>query len=42
MRVFSFDELEDAPLIIDAIYKGGTAGNVTDDPLTKLLPRTSN
>lgn len=42
MRVFSFNELEDAPLIIDAIYKGGSAGNVKDDPLTKLLPKTSN
>lgn len=42
MRVFLFDELEDAPLIIDAIYKGGSEGNVKDDPLTKLLPRTSN
>ncbi|WP_049729822.1 restriction endonuclease [Dorea sp. D27] len=42
MRVFSYEELEEAPLIIDAIYKGGSEGNVKDDPLTKLLPRTSN
>ncbi len=42
MRIFSYEELEDAPLIIDAIYKGGSEGNIKDDPLSRLLPRTSN
>ena len=38
-RVFEFDSLNrDTPLIIDAIYKGGTSGNWSDDPLTKILP----
>lgn len=36
-KEFSFDELSDADLIIDAIYKGGTFKNVRDDPLSKLL-----
>lgn len=34
---FKFDELGKADLIIDAVYKGGTAGNAGDDPLVKLL-----
>ena len=34
-----FSGLEHAELIIDCIYKGGTAGNAGDDPLTKLMPR---
>lgn len=39
---FKFDELRDAPLIIDAIYKGGRAGNTSDDPLSKLFPKLGN
>lgn len=42
MKVFSFNELADAPLQIEAIYKGGSVGNINDDPLHILLPRTSN
>ncbi|MFW9804443.1 MAG: restriction endonuclease [Candidatus Thorarchaeota archaeon] len=38
-RVYEFDELETADLIVDAVYKGGTAGTFADDPLAKrLLP----
>lgn len=37
MRNFNFEELEGAPLIIDANYKGGSNGNAGDDPITKLL-----
>jgi hypothetical protein len=38
-KVFEFDELETADLIVDAIYKGGSAGTFADDPLAKkLLP----
>jgi len=33
----SFDELERADLIVDSIYKGGTFGDVRDDPLSKLM-----
>lgn len=42
MKIYRFDELEDAPLLIDAIYQGGALGNIKDDPLHLLLPRTSN
>ncbi len=38
MRSFSFEELDDAPLIIDAIYMGGCNGNAGDDPISRLLP----
>lgn len=33
-----FEALESADLVVDAIYLGGTAKNVTDDPVAKLLP----
>ena len=42
MEVFEYKDLEEAPLIIDCIYKGGTAKNIKDEPLHRLLPRTSN
>ncbi len=42
MREFSFSELANAPLIIDAVYKGGTSGNAGDDPINKLLPGVGN
>jgi len=35
--VFKFEELENADLVVDAIYEGGRSGNAGDDPLTKLL-----
>lgn len=38
----SFDKLEKADLIIDAIYKGGKNGNSGDDPLSKLFPKLGN
>ncbi len=34
---FSFNQLNDVDLIVDAVYKGGDKGNVGDDPLSKLL-----
>ncbi|KGX92816.1 hypothetical protein N781_15835 [Pontibacillus halophilus JSM 076056 = DSM 19796] len=35
---FKYEELEEAPLIVNAIYEGGTKGNpAADDPLTKLF-----
>lgn len=37
MRSFPFDQLSDAPLIVDASYVGGRAGNAGDDPFPKLL-----
>lgn len=42
VRRFRFDELEDAPLIVDAIYEGGLKGNIGDDPITKLIPSCEN
>lgn len=43
MAVFKFEELEKAPLIIDAIYKGNNKyKDIRDEPLHELLPKTSN
>jgi len=39
---YKFDELKNAPLIIDAIYKGGKKGNSGDDPISKLFPKLGN
>jgi hypothetical protein len=36
-QIFTFDELQYADLIVDAVYKGGTRGNASDDPLHKLI-----
>lgn len=33
-----FNQLGDADLVIDKVYKGGVAGSAGDDPLAKLLP----
>ncbi len=37
-RVFSFTELTEADLVVDAIYQGGNAGHSGDDPVGRLLP----
>ena len=42
MRIFHFDELENAPLLIDAVYQGGLKNTFGDEPLPKLLPGASN
>ena len=42
VKRFRFDELEDAPLVVDAIYEGGVKGNIGDDPITKLIPSCEN
>ncbi len=36
VRRFGFDELPYSDLIIDAIYEGGAANNISDDPLGRL------
>ncbi|WP_374251153.1 hypothetical protein [Micromonospora sp. R77] len=36
--VVPFHSLQDADLIVDAVYKGGLRGSVADDPLGRLLP----
>jgi Restriction endonuclease AspBHI N-terminal/Restriction endonuclease len=33
-----FDDLADADLLLERVYRGGVAGNVGDDPLARLLP----
>lgn len=42
MKTFRYEELEMADLLIDAIYEGGNAGNVSDDPISKILLGTGN
>lgn len=36
-EIFEFTELAEAPLVPNAIYKGGQNKTVADDPITKLL-----
>jgi hypothetical protein len=35
-KVVPFDELAEADLVIDAVYRGGVANNAADEPLHKL------
>lgn len=37
-NVVEFDQLAIADLVLDCVYKGGSAGGTWDDPLCKLLP----
>lgn len=37
-----FDRLTGADLVLDRVYRGGTAGNSSDDPLSRLLPGVGN
>lgn len=39
---YAFEDLEKADLVIDAIYKGGLAPNMSADPFHKLLPNCEN
>jgi hypothetical protein len=38
MHQFSFDDLPEVDLALDATYKGGSFKDVRDDPLARLLP----
>ncbi|MCR5701822.1 MAG: restriction endonuclease [Lachnospiraceae bacterium] len=38
----SFEDLEKADLIVDCIYKGGTAPDMSAEPFHKLIPRCEN
>ena len=40
--VYEFKDLKNADLVVDAIYKGGKAGNAGDDPIIKLFPKLQN
>ncbi len=37
-----FEDLEKADLVVDAIYKGGTASNMSAEPFHKLIPGCEN
>ena len=39
---FPFAELRKSPLIVDAIYEGGTSGNLGDDPIHRLIKACGN
>lgn len=39
---FEYDALSTAPLMVDAIYRGGNQKNVAAEPLHILMPRTGN
>lgn len=36
-KIYDFNELQTADLVIDAIYEGGKQGNAGDDPISKLI-----
>lgn len=42
VQVFSYQDLQTADLIIDAVYEGGSFGNAGDDPISKLLSGAGN
>lgn len=42
MRTIPNELLPSSDLIIDAVYEGGASGNVTDDPLSKILQGVGN
>lgn len=42
MNSVSFSKITSADLVVDAIYEGGSAGNTSDDPISKLLPGCGN
>ena len=42
MTEFGFEELPDAPLLIDAVYKSGPDKNIKAEPLTRLFPKLAN
>ena len=36
--IIPFSKISSSSLIVDAIYEGGNAGNISDDPISKILP----
>lgn len=36
--IIPFSKISSSSLIVDAIYEGGNVGNISDDPISKLLP----
>lgn len=41
-KIIPFDQLEEADLYVDAIYKGGSAPNISSEVLYKLMPGCGN
>ena len=37
MKSFKFDELTTSPLVVDAVYEGGTIGNLKSEVISKVL-----
>ncbi len=42
MRIIPNEHLSSSDLIIDAMYEGGASGNVTDDPISRILQGVGN
>ena len=42
VRVFSYQELPNADLIVDAIYEGAVGGQISGEALSHLLPKIGN
>ena len=42
IKTHAFNTLNTSDLIIDALYEGGSQGNMADEPIHKILPGISN
>ena len=41
-QIIPFEKLETADLIVDAVYEGGSTGQLSGEPISKLLPGCGN
>ena len=41
MKTFKFDELETSPLVLDAVYEGGSKGGLSSEVISKVLSAQS-
>ncbi|MFH1981298.1 MAG: restriction endonuclease [Pseudomonadota bacterium] len=42
IKIFPFNKIDTADLIVDAVYEGGTTGKIRDEALCKVLPGIGN
>ena len=42
MKIVNFEDLRTSNLNVDCVYKGGTTGNMSSEPLSKLIPGCEN
>lgn len=42
VHTYAFSDITTAPLVLDAVYAGGDAGNAGDDPLARMFPGAGN